>query len=337
MGGSLANTEHSLSGTLPLLISDNRIALPPTPTKNTGQALETLSRRSSGRRRIIDVQHVFIISKLSILFTRLPYAEIFPGDIFMKYPHRVEPHDSQPLDALNCTIRISPQRIAQGLALIIFALVFASALGLWSKYFLNRDVVFGLIRLFDLAGEGNVPTWYSSFTLLLCALLLAIIGHAKKGHHDLYARHWQVLALIFFYISLDEGARIHELTIKPLREAFHLSGMFYYAWVLPGGVVLLILSFFYFQFVLTLPAKTRRLFIVAGSVYVSAGIGVEMIEGVWISLAGTADLTFKVLTNIEEAGEMIGTALFLYALLVYIREQRTEVRLQIQPITEDRR
>jgi len=202
---------------------------------------------------------------------------------------------------------------------------------------LNHNVVFGLIRLFALAGEGNIPTWYSSFILLLCAFLLAIIGHAKKGHHDLYARHWQVLALIFFYISLDEGARIHELTVKPLREAFHLSGIFYYAWIILGGVILLILSFFYFRFVLALPAKTRRLFIVAGSVYVGAAMGVEMMEGAWISLSGTPDLTFWVLTNIEEVGEMIGTAFFLYALLTYIDEHMTEVRMQIQFTTEDRR
>lgn len=113
----------------------------------------------------------------------------------------VESPDSRPSDVLDCTIRLSPQRIAWGLALVIFALAFASALGLWSRYFLNHDVVLGLIRLFDLTGEGNIPTWYSSFILLLCALFLAIIGHAKKGHHDLYARHWQVLALIFLYLA----------------------------------------------------------------------------------------------------------------------------------------
>jgi hypothetical protein len=113
--------------------------------------------------------------------------------------------------------------------------------------------------------------------------------------------------------------------------------MFYYAWVILGGVILLILSFFYFRFVLALPAKTRRLFIVAGSVYVSAAIGVEMMEGAWISLSGTADLIFRVLTNIEEVGEMIGIALFLYALLTYIDEHMTEVRMQIQFTTEDRR
>jgi hypothetical protein len=255
----------------------------------------------------------------------------------LQHPHRAESHDSQPSDVLNCTIRLSPQRIVRGLALIIFALAFASALGLWYKYFLNHDVVPWLIRVFDLDAEANIPTWYSSSTLLLCALLLAIIGHAKKGHHDLYARHWQVLALVFLYLSLDETARIHELTINPLREAFRLSGMFYYAWVIPAGIILLILGFFYLRFLVALPAKTRRLFIVAGSVYVSGAMGVEMEQGSLVSRYGEQHFLLQVLANVEEIGEMVGTALFLYALLVYIREHLTEIRVQIQSTTEDSR
>jgi len=242
--------------------------------------------------------------------------------------HRVESRASRPSDALTCTIQLSPQRIVWGLALIIFALAFASALGLWSKYFLNHDVVFGLIRLFDLNGDANIPTWYSSSLLLLCALLLAIIGHAQKGHHDLYARHWQVLALIFLYISLDEAARIHKLTM-PLREAVRLPGLLYDAWAIPGGGILLILGFFYPRFLVALPAKTRRLFVVAESVYVSGAMGVEMVEGSLAGLYREQRFLLLILANIEEIGEIVGTALFLYALLVYIGEHLTEVRVQI--------
>ena len=69
----------------------------------------------------------------------------------------------------------------------------------------------------------------------------------------------------------------------------------------------------------------------------SGAIGVEMQQGSLVSLYGEQHFLLQVLTNIEEIGEMVGTTLFLYALLVYIREHLTEVRVQIQLTTEDRK
>jgi len=61
--------------------------------------------------------------------------------------------------------------------------------------------------------------------LLLCAIFLEVIASAKKKASDDYAWHWQILALLFLGLSLDETAGLHEMTIKPLRSMLGASGI----------------------------------------------------------------------------------------------------------------
>ncbi|MEO0888247.1 MAG: hypothetical protein AAFY54_20270, partial [Cyanobacteria bacterium J06648_10] len=68
-----------------------------------------------------------------------------------------------------------------------------------------------------------------------------------------------------------------------------------------------------------LPPKTRRLFYLSGSLYVSGILGMEMLTGYYISSFGGGEGTIIALNGIEESLEMLGVTLFIYTLLDYLQ------------------
>ncbi len=83
------------------------------------------------------------------------------------------------LSAQSPTVSLTPQRVMLVLLVTAAALLGASVAGQVLKYRFNHDHIFGLVNLFNVDGEMNLPTWYSAATLLLAAALLAMIGRVR--------------------------------------------------------------------------------------------------------------------------------------------------------------
>jgi hypothetical protein len=224
---------------------------------------------------------------------------------------------------------IEPGRASLFLAAIALFLIFAAVMGLLSVYVLGYDYVFGLIDLFNLNNENNLPTFFSALLLLVCSLLLFVIASFRKSAGQ-PAGYWLGLALIFLFLSIDEDASIHEVLIVPLRTMLEVSGPFYYAWVIPYGLVVLAIGVAYIPFLFRLPRDIRRLIVIAGSLYVSGALGVELIEG-WYYAAHdeTEDLVYELLVTFEESLEMLGTIVFCYALLLFLADELKGGAVQI--------
>ena len=120
------------------------------------------------------------------------------------------------------------------------------------------------VRLFDLNAEANVPTWYSSALLLASASLLASIAYVRRESGDAFRIQWTILALVFLGLSIDGAAQVHELVAQAIRACLNTDGFLYFAWVIPAALFLVVFAVLYFSFLMDLPAKTRRLFLVAG-------------------------------------------------------------------------
>ena len=177
------------------------------------------------------------------------------------------------------------------------------------------------ICLLDVNCEANFPTWFSSSLLLLCSIVLGAITYEVKKKYDRpFLLHWGILSAIFALLSVMEAVPVHEGLVKPVRDWLHVGGLFYYAWVIPGGVLVIVFVLSYLRFVFVgLDSKFRWLFVSAGLIYVSGGLGVEMIGGLQADLHGTSNLTYSLLVTIEELLEMLGASLFLYALMLYTK------------------
>lgn len=185
-------------------------------------------------------------------------------------------------------------------------------------------------ELFNLGYEVNLPTWYSTMLLLTCALLLFVIYRAESQRDAPFRRHWAGLAAIFLYISMDEAVIIHEMLNGPLRDAFDLGGVLYFAWVLPVGVFLLLFFLTYLRFLLWLPRRSAWLFFAAGSVYAMGAMGTELPVSLWYAHFGGSNLIYGLMNAIQESMEIIGASIFCFALFAYLGERVGRLRLAVE-------
>jgi hypothetical protein len=226
-------------------------------------------------------------------------------------------------------ITISPARAAVILAIAVAVLTSLHLVAMVLKYFVDdfplRDA---FVDLFSTGREANIPTWYSSFALLLCAALLAVIAAAKKRSRAQFAGHWMALAAIFVYLALDEGSAIHEQAVG-LRSPLQVGGILHYSWVIPAGVLVLLFATVYRRFLGALPPLTRRHFLLAGALYVGGALGFELIGGQHAELYGVDNFVHRMITGAEEAVEMAAVVVFIYGLLYYIGSELKSVRVRI--------
>ncbi len=226
---------------------------------------------------------------------------------------------------------LSPRKTTRFLVFLVSSLVLCSLFFQFCIHFIPdyplRDT-FESISNVD--KEQNIPTLYSWSTLLFCAVLLFVIAQAKKIAGDRYVNYWRALAVIFVYLSLDEAMMIHEKFIEPLRTSLNASGFLYYAWVIPGAIFVMIFLLGFLKFINALPTNTKRLFLTAGTVFVSGAIGMELLSGSYAELYTNNNFTTAILTSIEEFMEMIGIVIFINALLSYISSDLKRLNLKIR-------
>lgn len=176
-----------------------------------------------------------------------------------------------------------------------------------------------LVNLFSVDLENSIPTWFSAQVLFLCAAVLYMIFVNRRNLTGGFTRLWLGLALIFLAFSVDEIVSFHEGIVGvTLHNAFNLSGILYFGWVIPAAAFILFFAVIYLRLFLNLPSRTRRLFLLAGFVYVGGALGLELVGGYYFDLYGGENIVYAGITTLEEAMEMVGAVLFLYALVDYL-------------------
>ena len=208
----------------------------------------------------------------------------------------------------------------------ILILLFANVAGITLKYYFDHDYVFGLIPLFDFNNERNIPTLYSFFLLIFSSVLLSIITYKNRAIGREYMA-WAGLAVTFLFLSIDEIYSIHEEFTVPIRETLGISGLFFYAWIIPYAISLVFFVVIYSRFLIKLPIKFAILFVTAGSIFVLGAIGFELLGGLQHSVHGDDNITYCILYTFEELFEMLGISLFVFALTTYLKEQYTTLSL----------
>lgn len=237
--------------------------------------------------------------------------------------------------ALRIRIIISqrfPVTVGLVLAALALLLTLVSVLGHVSHYLVFEHLpgsplesVVTKLDAFYLDEESSFPTLYAAAMLLLCSALLAGIALSRSAVGARYVWRWRFLAAIFLYLFADEMLQIHEKANGPLRSALGTDGLLYYAWIIPAVILLLVFGVLYARFVIALPAEIRLLFLAAGLLYVAGAAGLEMVGGYYASSSGVESAGYVAESNVEELLEMLGTAMFVYALLQYMRSHVEEI------------
>lgn len=236
----------------------------------------------------------------------------------------VTPKTEGEISGINClNFQLSIRKITIWLTIITLALNFLGLIGRGIEFILGIEETTEIVRLVHVAEEGNLTTWFSAMLLLISSIVLGFIARANYRHGKPYGKHWAFLSMIFFLMCLDESARIHELTIEPIRSLFNVSGVFHYAWVLLAIPFLIILAIAYWKFIRDLPSRSRLLIIIAGIFYVFSAMGMDMVVGYFISHGIAPRLLEPILITVEELGENLAIVLFIYALLSHLKTHET--------------
>lgn len=216
---------------------------------------------------------------------------------------------------------LNPRKISLALGLVA---LYLAAQSLINEYILENvlgnargELSSALLDLFSVNAEETIPTWYATLLLFTAAGLLFLIAALKKKKEQPYARHWLGLAVIFLYLSMDEGAVIHEIASDVIEARFETSGYLTFPWVALFVPLVIVFALVYLRFLFHLPVKTRYLFTAAGLLYVGGAVGIEVISA---NVYGESGITFTYLAiaTVEELCEMLGVVVFIYALLDYI-------------------
>jgi len=261
------------------------------------------------------------ITSLQVVFDRLLPLILFGLSLFiMTYLVVILISTRFPTSKLDSTtLYINPKKVFIILMSVMVLLVLVSV---FLNFLSVLDIpVFRVTRrIFDLNTERNIPTLFSSVTLLVSSMLLGFIAYLTRSTDGRYSLFWAVLSLGFLFLSIDETAYIHENLSEDIAG---------WIFVVVPFVILFLLG--YIRFFLHLPRSTKLYFLFAGSLYIGGAFILEFIGSWRISIPDENIITTTIVfTTVEEALEMFAINVFIYSLLLYLRDNFPFMYLSFQ-------
>ena len=196
----------------------------------------------------------------------------------------------------------------------------------------GRHRLLVLLSLLNLDSESSVATWYSILTLAASSILLIAIYRHHSMKPSRFSGYWLVLGFIFLFLSVDEACSIHEKITKGFLSYGIRFGLVHGQWAVVYGTLMLVLFLFLLPFLNYLNPSLKIRFFVAGAIFISGAIGMNILGGFF---RHWGNLVYHIFTGMEEVLEMIGIALFIRALLLYIHEEKVSlsIRFLAKPAT----
>ena len=186
-------------------------------------------------------------------------------------------------------------------------------------------------RVIHLDSEVSVGTWFAQVLWLAAAVLLGTIAGAGRRAGDRWWRHWVGLSVVAVYLSVDEGAAVHEQATPVVRRLTGLSGgIFGPTWIVAAAVVGLVLLLVYARFIVALPPRTRNLLALGAAVVVAGSAGAEIVNVLYAGGRGTHSVGYQVLAGLEESLETLGVGIVVAALLDHMRRHVAPVALVLE-------
>jgi len=198
----------------------------------------------------------------------------------------------------------------------------------------GEDFIMLFTRMFDLGREVTIPTAFSVLNLLISSILLFAIYRHSKSRGELITVYWLSLSIIFFVLSFDEGAGLHERFAKLQQYTGVLIPVIEtHSWLLYGAVFTFVVFLFLIPFLRQLDHRTAALFLLSGAIFVSGALGFEFL-GAWLlhnEIATRTDFIWSIRRIFEEGFEMYGIALFNCTLFAHVVANRVLLTLTGRP------
>lgn len=228
--------------------------------------------------------------------------------------------------------KLTPERIVRLLLIIVFLLLVANLLGIYTKYVAEHP--YQIFWLFYFDAEANIPTLYSFLVLVVCSIFLWITGSLEKIKTEKQAAFWKALACVFAFIAIDELSGIHETFTNDglkLLDGFTAGGYLHFAWLVPYGLLFAFISIFFAKHYMRLPNQTKLILFIGIAVFLTGAVIFEMVGGRYLCThqEDMNRLGYALIATVEELLEMIGVIIFLYGILKFYVENAEKVEFRI--------
>ena len=220
------------------------------------------------------------------------------------------------------TVTLTPKKVVYFLSAIAVFLIIAHVIGIFMKFTLGHNSVYGFVPFSNLNAEKNASTLFSTCLFLISSILFLIVWKVRLKI-DKHQWIWLFLSGLFCFLAIDEFSEIHERLVEPVRSALHTSGFLSFAWVIPYGIAGILLSIFLFPFFLQIDKKIRYWFGLSALIYFVGALGFEMI-GAWYVSTRDFDIVCGFLIMVEESLEMTGLIMLIYSLLSLLQSKYPE-------------
>lgn len=225
-------------------------------------------------------------------------------------------------------LKLRPEKLTLLLGLIAFGLLSLDCAVLLAKG-LGYEQLRGVVSLFEFGGEMNLPTFFSTLLAIMATGLLLVITMARKQMQRPW-KLWAGLAGVFLLVAMDDFIGMHEQLSRPVRDLLDARGMLYFAWIIPYGVLVMLLAGIYGRFVFEMPAHLRNGLLLSATLFLIGALGFEMLAGQLAESRLLEDpLVHGGLTTTQESLEIAGMILFIHTLMRYIEDVQKNILFQL--------
>ena len=173
--------------------------------------------------------------------------------------------------------------------------------------------------LFNLDGETNITAWFSSIQLFMIGLIALLTAQNQYYKAPPSKKGLTIFGLGFMYLSMDEGASIHEkITLE-----FHNNPLVPYfdgvhgIWIVVYGAIGIVVSIILWRDIWAIFKHYRPeslIFLFGIIIYLAGTAGAETITYFFIDKTNALVYTLEVI--LEEFLEMLGASILLYTVLL---------------------
>lgn len=227
-------------------------------------------------------------------------------------------------------LRVNPRKILWALLAVTGGLVLIHLLLQFLSLVVEAPVPDTLVGRLDVDNEISIPTWWIQILLFASSALGAVIYKLRASKQG--RTGWLVFSALFLFLSIDEGAMLHESVVTKLREWTTdgaATGLADHLWLVPATIIVAGGFALFIRFAKSLP---RRTFILLGS-----GIAVLVFGGVFYEAIGlmvfseTGGFWYHGLNVVIEEGlEMTGASLVVYALLDHLSSGSSKITIDVR-------
>jgi len=164
-----------------------------------------------------------------------------------------------------------------------------------------------IFKFFDVGVEGNLPTFFSVLLFLILSASSFALGKLNENRNKIA---WSLTSFLLLFLSIDEFAQIHEQFTEMFQQLLNADGFLFFAWVIPYGIVLILLAVLYIPFLIKLSKKTKTYIFLGAGIYVLGAIGFEMIGASLYQPVSPTGM-YILVSGIEETFEILGLLLAL--------------------------